>query len=296
MECRHCHISLTYHKGKKQLVCHYCGFSLSSNQLCNGCHSEKLVPVGFGTERIEHELRELLPEARIARLDTDTAADRKKFLQILKAMHNKEIDVLIGTQMIAKGHDFPEVTLVGVVWADGGLAMPDFRAAERTYQLLSQVSGRAGRGESPGRVIIQTLRPTHYAVALAQRHAYEEMYEREMSVRQIPPFPPMLRMINIHIQGGREQDVRKVAEDIACMCRDVAKCLAQEKKRLPVEVLGPAPSPLDRLLDRYRWQVLLKGVLQDDLHSVCHQVVTRQGEFTVGDVRIAVDVDPENMM
>jgi primosomal protein N' (replication factor Y) len=174
--------------------------------------------------------------------------------------------------------------------------MPDFRAAERTYQLLSQVSGRAGRGESPGRVIIQTLRPTHYAVALAQRHAYEEMYEREMSVRQIPAFPPMLRMINIHIQGGREQDVRKVAEDIACMCRDVAKCLAQEKKRLPVEVLGPAPSPLDRLLDRYRWQVLLKGVLQDDLHSVCHQVVTRQGEFTVGDVRIAVDVDPENMM
>ena len=296
VECNHCHISLTYHKGKMQLVCHYCGFSLTSNQLCSGCHSEKLVPVGFGTERIEQEVLELIPEARIARLDSDTAADRKKFLHILKAMHKREIDILIGTQMIAKGHDFPEVTLVGVVWADGGLSMPDFRAAERTYQLLSQVSGRAGRGSSPGRVIIQTLRPDHYAVALAKRHAYGEMYEREMAIRQMPAFPPLLRMINIHIQGSREQEVRKAAADIAAMCRTFAKSMAEASIRRPVEILGPAPSPLDRLRDRYRWQVLIKGACQDDLHAVCHQVVTRQGDFTVGDIRIAVDVDPENMM
>ncbi|MBW6520794.1 MAG: primosomal protein N' [Desulfoarculaceae bacterium] len=296
VECKHCHISLTFHKGKKQLVCHYCGFSLTSSQLCSGCHSEKLVPVGFGTERIEQEVRELLPSARIARLDSDTAADRQKFLHILKAMHNREIDILIGTQMIAKGHDFPEVTLVGVVWADGGLSMPDFRAAERTYQLLSQVSGRAGRGSSPGRVIIQTLRPEHYAVALAQRHAYGELYEREMAIRRMPAFPPMLRMINIHIQGSREQEVRKAAADIAAMCRTCAKSLAEASRHHPVEIMGPAPSPLDRLRDRYRWQVLLKGACQDDLHAVCHQVVTRQGDFTVRDIKIAVDVDPENMM
>ena len=296
VECNHCHISLTLHKGKKQLVCHYCGFTLTSNQLCSGCHSEKLVPVGFGTERIEQEVLELLPEARIARLDSDTAVDRKKFLYLLQAMHNREIDILIGTQMIAKGHDFPEVTLVGVVWADGGLSMPDFRAAERTYQLLSQVSGRAGRGDSPGQVIIQTLRPDHYAVALAQRHAYSEMYEREMGNRQMPAFPPLLRMINIHIQGSREQEVRQAATEIAAMCRVVAKSLVAETRRHPVEILGPAPSPLDRLRDRYRWQVLLKGAYQDDLHAVCDQVVTRQGDVMVGDVKIAVDVDPENMM
>ncbi|MBA3007436.1 MAG: primosomal protein N' [Proteobacteria bacterium] len=296
VECKHCHISLTFHKGKNQLVCHYCGFSLNSNLLCAGCHSDKLVPVGFGTERIEQEVLELLPEARIARLDSDTAADRKKFLHILKAMHNREIDILIGTQMIAKGHDFPEVTLVGVVWADGGLSMPDFRAAERTYQLLSQVSGRAGRGSSPGRVIIQTLRPDHYAVALAQHHAYSEMYEREMAIRQMPAFPPLLRMINIHIQGGREREVRQAAADIAAKCRILAKSLAAESMCHPVEILGPAPSPLDRLRDRYRWQVLLKGVCQDDLHAVCHQVVTCQADFAVGDIKIGIDVDPENMM
>jgi primosomal protein N' (replication factor Y) len=294
--CKHCHISLTFHKGKKLLVCHYCGYSLTSSQLCSGCHSEKLVPVGFGTERIEQEVRELLPEARIARLDSDTAADRKKFLHILKAMHNREIDILIGTQMIAKGHDFPEVTLVGVVWADGGLSMPDFRAAERTYQLLSQVSGRAGRGNSPGQVIIQTLRPDHYAIALAQRHAYREMYEREIAIRQMPAFPPMLRMINIHIQGSREQEVQKAAADIAAMCRTVAKSLSAESKHHPVEILGPAPSPLDRLRDRYRWQILLKSAGQDELHAVCHQVVMFQNDFVAGDMKIAVDVDPENMM
>jgi primosomal protein N' (replication factor Y) (superfamily II helicase) len=296
VECNHCHISLTFHKSKKQLVCHYCGFTLNSSQLCSGCRSERLVPVGFGTERIEQEVRELLPEARIARLDSDTAVDRKKFLHLLQAMHNREIDILIGTQMIAKGHDFPEVTLVGVVWADGGLSMPDFRAAERTYQLLSQVSGRAGRGSSPGQVIIQTLRPDHYAVALAQRHAYNEMYEREMGNRQMPAFPPLLRMINIHIQGSREQDVRRTATGIAAMCRIFAKSLAAETRRHPIEILGPAPSPLDRLRDRYRWQVLLKGAGQDDLHAVCSQVMTQQGGFAAGDIQIAIDVDPENMM
>lgn len=296
VECRHCHITLTYHKGRKQLVCHYCGYTLTSSQLCSACHSEKLVPVGFGTERVEQEVRELLPAARIARLDTDTAADRKKFLHILSAMHHREIDILIGTQMIAKGHDFPEVTLVGVVWADGGLSMPDFRASERTYQLLSQVSGRAGRGESPGQVIIQTLRPDHYAVAFARNHAYGEMYEREMAIRRMPAFPPMLRMINIHIQGGKEREVQKAATEIGVMCRTFAKSLVAGTSRRPVEILGPAPSPLDRLRDRYRWQLLLKGACQEDLHAVCDQVVTRQGEVAVGDIQISVDVDPENMM
>lgn len=296
VECSHCHISLTLHKGKNQLVCHYCGFSTLSSRVCATCRSERLVPVGFGTERIEQEVKELLPTARITRLDSDTAADRRKFLHILKDMHNKEIDILIGTQMIAKGHDFPDVTLVGVVWADGGLSMPDFRAAERTYQLLSQVGGRAGRGESPGRVIVQTLRPDHYAIALARRHAYGEMFEEEMRIRQHPAFPPLLRMINIHIQGSSEQMARRSAGDVAALCLTSAKSLAGATGRPPVEILGPAPSPIDRLRDRFRWQVLLKGVNMGDLHSVCEEVVSREAELSPGDIRIMVDVDPENMM
>lgn len=296
VECRHCHITLTYHKGRNQLICHHCGYTLTSSQICSGCRSGNLAPVGFGTERIEQEVREVLPTARIARLDSDTATDRRKFLQILSAMHNREIDILIGTQMIAKGHDFPEVTLVGVVWADGGLSMPDYRASERTYQLLSQVSGRAGRGESPGQVIIQTLRPDHYAVAFARNHAYVELYEREMAIRRMPAFPPLLRMINIHVQGGKEREVQKVAAEVGAFCRACVTSQASSANRQPVEVLGPAPSPLDRLRDRYRWQVLLKGARQEELHAVCDQVVARQAEMTVGDVQICVDVDPENMM
>lgn len=162
---------------------------MKDNVVCGSCRSDQLTPVGFGTERIEQEITDLFPDASVARIDSDTVTDRRKFLSLLKKMHQLEIDILIGTQMIAKGHDFPNVTLVGVVWADGGLSMPDFRAAERTYQLLSQVTGRAGRGTKPGRVIIQTLRPEHYAIKLAQAHDYEQLLEKEMEIRKNPLFP-----------------------------------------------------------------------------------------------------------
>ncbi len=288
VRCKHCHVSLTYHKNKAKLVCHYCGYSLQENVMCSECRSDKLVPVGFGTERIEQEIQEKFPEARVARIDSDTAADRRKFMALLKQMHNREIDILIGTQMIAKGHDFPGVTLVGVVWADGGLSMPDYRGGERTYQLLSQVAGRAGRGDTPGRVIIQTLRPEHYAIQLARDHNYAQLYEKEMTIRENPKFPPYLRMVNLKISGSSESQVQATATKIAGLCR---AC-----RQKGVEVLGPAPAPIDRIRDRYRWQVLLKGTEVPPLHIVCSKILEEQSGFSKGDIRIAVDVDPESMM
>ncbi len=288
VRCMHCHVSLTYHKKKAQLVCHYCGYVLKENVVCGSCRSDQLTPVGFGTERVEQEITDLFPEASVARIDSDTVTDRRKFLSLLKKMHQLEIDILIGTQMIAKGHDFPNVTLVGVVWADGGLSMPDFRAAERTYQLLSQVTGRAGRGTKPGRVIIQTLRPEHYAIKLAQAHDYEQLLEKEMEIRKNPLFPPYLRLINLKISGTKESEVQRVAGLTAELCRSW-----REKG---IEVLGPAPAPIDRIRDRYRWQVLLKGSDSSQLHAACGQVLENQSSLARGDTRIAVDVDPESMM
>ena len=288
VRCKHCHVSLTYHKNKEKLVCHYCGYSLQKSIMCGGCRSDKLVPVGFGTERIEQEIQEKFPDARVARIDSDTAADRRKFMALLKQMHNREIDILIGTQMIAKGHDFPNVTLVGVIWADGGLSMPDYRGAERTYQLLSQVAGRAGRGEIPGRVIIQTLRPEHYAIQFARDHNYEQLYEKEMGIRENPKFPPYLRMVNLKISGSSEGQVQATAAKIAVLCKTC--------RQKGVEVLGPAPAPIDRIRDRYRWQVLLKGAEVTPLHNVCRKILEEQAGLSKGDIRIAVDVDPESMM
>jgi primosomal protein N' (replication factor Y) (superfamily II helicase) len=288
VQCQHCHVSLTYHKRRAKLVCHYCGYTLRENVICSSCNSTKLTPVGFGTERIEMEIQESFPEARVARIDSDTAADRRKFLALLRKMHQREIDILIGTQMIAKGHDFPHVTLVGVIWADGGLSMPDYRGAERTYQLLSQVTGRAGRGDSPGRVIVQTLRPEHYAIQLAQAHDYEQLYDKEMEIRANPMFPPYLRMINVKISGSREAQVQAVAVQVAQLCR------AGTPKG--IEILGPAPSPIDRIRDRYRWQLLLKGSESAVLHGVCRRILDKHASLAKGDIRIAIDVDPESMM
>jgi len=286
--CTHCHVSLTYHKRKSKLVCHYCGFSLQDNVICGGCQSHNLIPVGFGTERVEQEIIAKFSDARVARIDSDTATDRRKFLALLKQVHNREIDILIGTQMIAKGHDFPHVTLVGVVWADGGLSMPDYRGGERTYQLLSQVAGRAGRGEYPGRVIIQTLRPEHYAIQFARQHDYYSLYEKEMGIRSSPKFPPYVRMINVKVSGSNEGQVQASAMQVAQLGRTIAKKEA--------DVLGPAPSPIDRIRDRYRWQILLKGETPTVLHQICSEILEHYTKLSRGDIRISIDVDPENMM
>jgi primosomal protein N' (replication factor Y) len=291
VQCSHCHVSLTLHKGKNQLICHYCGFSTTSKIVCLQCRSTDLVPAGFGTERVEEEALVMFPDARIKRLDSDTASDRKKFLSILSQMHAGEIDILIGTQMIAKGHHFPDVTLVGVVWADGGMSMPDFRAAERTFQLITQVIGRAGRGDEPGEVIIQTMRPEHYAIVYSRDHQYGKMFAHEMKLRQHPAFPPYLRLTALRLQGRVENDVQQTAVRLAKFCRHSAK-----NNKLQIETLGPAPSPLDKIKDNYRWQILLKGKDTDQMHALCTAINGARQELIGRQCTLAIDVDPENMM
>ncbi|MBT8347157.1 MAG: primosomal protein N' [Desulfofustis sp.] len=291
VECNHCKVSLNRHRQKNLLLCHYCGYSLTGSVTCQTCGSDNLQPIGFGTERVEEEVRNLIPEAHIARLDSDVAADRKKFLMILKAMREKGIDILVGTQIIAKGLHFPDVSLVGIVMADSGLGFPDYRAAEKTYQLITQVTGRAGRGETKGKVIIQTLQPDHYAISLAADNDYKALIERELAIRQEVGFPPYCRLVFIIVENREDQVARTSSRSIVDLAR--TWCRTHDHSQ-SLSVLGPAPAPLERLRDRYRWQILLKSISLQPLHSLVDWIsATFQPPSAT---RVIIDIDPENML
>ena len=246
--------------------------------------------MGFGTERIEDELQCILPEARIARLDRDTASSRTNYLSILKAVHQREIDILVGTQMIAKGHHFPHVTMVGVVWADAGLGIPDYKAGERTFQLLTQVFGRAGRGEKPGRVVVQTYHPDHYSITNSQTHNYDSLYTEEIRLRRTLSFPPFSRLINIRIEGQKPKDVEKVALHLGRLAR-------QQAGSGKIAILGPAPAPIHKVRDLFRWQLLLKSADLKGLHALSASLVSlKTSTLGVSSVKLLVDVDPESMV
>ncbi|MCF6289455.1 MAG: primosomal protein N' [Desulfobacterales bacterium] len=288
--CGQCQVAMTMHKGRNELLCHYCGHVRAVSAPCPSCNGSELIGVGFGTERLQAELGRILPAARVARLDRDTCSKRRDYLAVLRAMHNLEIDILVGTQMIAKGHHFPRVTLVGIVWADAGLGLPDFRAGERVYQLIGQVGGRAGRGEWPGRVIIQTHQPDHASIHLARSNDYPALYEQEISLRRGLGFPPFSRLINIRIKGRDEQAVAGAARALA----GYGKGLIRSGIR-GVQLLGPAPAPLSRLRGNYRWQLLVKGIEVESLHLFCQRLV-REGPGLDRRVMVSLDVDPENML
>ena len=290
VQCRHCHVSLTLHKEQNALICHHCGHTEKSALLCPHCRSHHIKEIGFGTERIESELAQRFPTAAIARLDRDTARSRSKFLRTLKAVHNREIDILIGTQMITKGHHFPHVTLVGIIWADAGLGIPDFKAGERTFQLISQVTGRAGRGEKSGRVIIQTHQPDHYAITCARQHDYLTFYHKERQLRKMLGYPPYSRLVNIRFSGESAQEVEEAAQH-------TARQIGQRSLSSAVTVLGPVSAPLSKLRGKYRWQLLLKAHRYQDLHSVCDALTqTLPALIRSGKVKMSMDVDPENML
>src|SRR5690606_13076948 len=215
LECPNCSLSLTIHRGMKRARCHYCNHAMPLPATCAKCGGAFMEQSGFGTERVEAEIRTLLPEARVARVDRDTIRRRGAIAGVLASMAAREIDVLVGTQMIAKGHDFPEVTLVGVVSADVGLGMPDFRAGERTFQLLTQVSGRAGRGARPGIALVQTLYPDHYSIQHATRQDYTGFFENEMTFRRAMRYPPVVSLINVVVRGQTEGEAMELAADLA---------------------------------------------------------------------------------
>ena len=291
LECRHCRVCMNLHKRSRTLLCHYCGYQVGEKTFCRACRSENLQPIGFGTERVEEQVRNLLPEARIARLDSDVAADRKHFLSVLQGVSNREIDVLVGTQIIAKGLHFPGVTLVGIVLADSGLGFPDFRAAEKTYQLIAQVTGRAGRGSDNGRVIVQTMQPEHYAIGLAAEHRYDALVNKEIAIREGPGFPPFSRLVFVLVEHREERLARQLSTRIA---DDARGWCSRHDGSSSINILGPAPAPLEKLRDHYRWQILVKGSHLATLHDLAEHLVFHFGSSRKG--RVIIDIDPENMM
>jgi primosomal protein N' (replication factor Y) len=284
--CPNCSVALTLHHGGRRALCHYCGHEQPAPAACPSCRGAYLRLTGYGTERVAEAVAAALPKARVERLDRDRARRRGAAASVLAAFEAGEIDVLVGTQMIAKGHDFPRVTLVGVVDADVGLGLPDFRSAERTFQLLTQVAGRAGRGEAKGEVILQSHWPDHYALTLACEQDYERFFEREMEFRRTMSYPPAAALLNLVVRSDDEAKGKAEAEALAAALRKAAPGRFR--------VLGPAHAPLARLMGEHRFQVLLKGRRPAMREAVRAALVSRYGETRWPG--IAVDVDPLTVM
>ncbi len=280
LECPHCSVTLTYHRAARRVRCHYCNYAAAVPKRCGECGGEFLEQSGIGTERLEAEVRERFPSARIARVDRDTIRRRGAIARVLKAVAAGEIDILVGTQMIAKGHDFPSVTLVGVVSADVGLGLADFRAGERTFQLLTQVIGRAGRGDARGEAIVQTLYPDHYSVQAAAAQDYATFLARELEFRRAMLYPPALALINVVVKGRSLDGAMADALDLATRVR---------ASGLKARVLGPAPAPLSRLKDEYRAQFFIKGHQRRAMREALLSALDARPDVRK---RTIVDVDP----
>lgn len=288
-ECPACSVSLTGHRKMRLLRCHYCDFSRPTDTPCGACGRRPLLELGLGTEQLEAMLHEAFPAARVARLDRDTASGRG-VEAVLERVRNGQLDVLVGTQMVTKGHDLPNVTLVGVVLADQSLAFPDFRASERTFQLLSQVAGRAGRGERPGRVILQTYQPTQPAVAHARTHDFEGFCDQEMAERRAHRYPPFARLAALRVDATSDQAARRAIGALAAVAER-----HPEVREGRVDVLGPAPAPIARLRARYRHRLLLRSADRVALRRVARTLVTHM-DGGIGPARASIDMDPVNML
>ena len=289
--CPNCSISLTYHRTPERLVCHYCLHQEAAGRACGDCGAPMERQRGLGTQQVERLLVERLPTARIARMDVDTTTGKWAHTTILDRVGRGEVDVLLGTQMIAKGLDFPNVTLVGVIDADVGINLPDFRASERTFQLLSQVAGRAGRGPKGGEVVIQTRVPGHHAVRHAAAHDFLGFVAEEMAARESPPYPPTLRLANVVVSGLDEVAVADFA-------RQVTDWLVKAETRfsLGVTVLGPAPSPIERIKTRFRWHTILKSGQPAPLTRLIRGLMTGVDVPGAGEMRLVVDRDPVSLL
>ena len=301
LQCINCAVALTHHKGGvsptaftrrvpvgQRLECHYCGYRTSVPRLCPKCSSEHLYFLGAGSEKIEEALQEAFPSARIGRLDRDTVRTRHDFERVLNQLHAGELDLLVGTQMIAKGHDVHGVTLVGVVGADFALGLPDFRAAERTFQLLTQVAGRAGRGESPGKVALQTYFPEHYAIRFAALHDYVGFYEQELRYRKWMHYPPFTSVANVLLRSDKLDHAMRYAGIVHHWV---------ERTRLEgIRVMGPAAAPLARLKRDYRYHFILKSASREKLNGALRALVANATSEEVPRTSIIVDVDPQSLM
>lgn len=285
--CESCAVAMTWHEKRARLVCHYCGAREGILDECLNCASTRLLLAGAGTEKLEEELAAAVPDARIGRLDRDTASSSSRLEAVLAKFGRGEVDVLVGTQMVAKGHDFPGVTLVAVLLADAGLNQPDFRASERTAQLLTQVAGRAGRGQKPGRVLVQTFNPEAPAISAVVGHDYAQFAQAELRERQSAGYPPFMRACLVRVDGEREEEAGRIASILARA--------AAPKSGDGYEILGPAPAALARLRNRYRFQFLVKAAKHSEVRAALDRM-WMAGHRVPASVRVVVDVDPVDML
>jgi primosomal protein N' (replication factor Y) len=287
-QCNSCSVAMTYHRAIDKLLCHYCGLARRPPARCTECDSEYIHYVGEGTERLEAELKTLFPDARVGRIDRDTMRHMRDYERVLGGFASGGIDILVGTQMIAKGHDFPRVTLVGVIGADAALSLPDFRAAERTFQLLTQVAGRSGRGDQPGEVVIQSYFPDHYTFQLACSQRFEDFYARESRYRKAMFYPPFTALAGIMVT---DRDAGRAAK----MAREVGDFLDTLRSN-SIRILGPAPAPLERIKRIYRHQLLIKSSSRSVLHRLLEQLQAHLEARKIGATRVIVDVDPMSLL
>lgn len=289
MKCRNCNIALTYHMNKDSLICHYCGYSTQNPTICPVCKSNYIRHFGTGTQKIEEEIKKIFPQASVVRMDLDTTTGKDGHEKILNRFKNEKIDILIGTQMVSKGHDFHNVTLVGVMSADTTLNIDDYRATERTFQLLTQVSGRAGRGELSGRSIIQTYESENYSIILASNHDYKKFYEQEILLRKQLNYPPFCDIISYTIMGENESEVINTSHQLF----DKMK-YEKEKFNLELTLLGPNPAPLSKIKNNYRWRIIIKMNSNNEILDILQNII-KQLQISAN-IKIGIDFNPLNML
>ena len=288
VKCPNCNISMTYHSYERKLKCHYCGHEENIVTICPECHSDKIRYFGTGTQKLEQEIHKQFPTASTIRMDIDTVTKKNSHEVILNTFKNENIDILIGTQMVVKGHHFPNVTLVGVIAADSSLNIDDYRANERTFQILTQVAGRAGRENLSGKVVIQTYNPDNFSIICAQKQNYDLFYETEIALRKQLKYPPFCDIILIGLNSYQELEIKKVSSKIY-------QYLEQRLNKEEFKVLRPMPCPIDKIQNRYRWRIIIKGKMTEEANEILNACLKEIYQENIRDTRIAIDVNPNNM-
>ncbi len=294
LSCKYCDITMTFHKGHNVYQCHLCGYNRPVNVKCPECNSSKIKPLGFGTEKIESMLKAMFPDARLTRMDQDSTSRKGAAIKILKSIRNKNVDIIVGTQMLAKGHDFSSITLVGVICADLSLNLPDFRAGERTFQLLAQVAGRAGRGRQKGKVIMQTYNPDHFIIQAAKRQDFMEFFQNEAPFRKALIYPPFSRMVQLKISGKDFSKVKTFAVNIGKILNAILD--KDENKKNMIQILGPIEAPIQKISSRFRWQILIKSLSAKAVNTLITSLLDNPKAKSKAGIRLIVDVDPYSLM
>lgn len=285
-KCPECDVSMTYHKNG-YLICHYCGRAEKATKLCPECGSKYVKFFGAGTERVEQEVKKYFPKARVLRMDVDTTRHKNSHESIYNSFKNEEADILVGTQMISKGLDFKKVTLVGVLAADMSLNIPDYRSAERTYQIITQVSGRAGRGSDEGRVIVQSYTPNHYSLNYAKEENYEGLFKEEINLRRLMGNPPFGRILLINGSSKNEEKLKKFMNNLQ---ENLRKLIIED-----LTMLGPVPCIISKLKDNYRWQIIIKGNFDDEFSEKVKDTLYQLNKSVYNEIRVSIDINPNNM-